>query len=114
MESDIGHPNLASHGSREEEAQEQKQKRTKSAKDSMVRKDASLVKATVSTNTPARVAGKQDMGNITASWKTTKAPLYGMIPKYLQYNIWDPSLEFTPGTADLTEAAKPLSQASFQ
>jgi hypothetical protein len=34
----------------------------------------------------------------------------GMAPKYLRYNIWDPSSDFTPCTAMWTVTAKPLSR----
>ena len=36
--------------------------------------------------------------------------VYGMRPSYLRYNLWDPSSEFTPTTAEWTETAFPLPQ----
>ena len=40
--------------------------------------------------------------------RSTKERVYGMRPKYLRYNIWDPDSEFTPDTASWTETAEPL------
>jgi len=49
------------------------------------------------------------MGKQTAT-KVINAPEHGMQPKYLRYNVWDPTSDFTPTTADWTEMATPLSR----
>ena len=83
--------------------------RTKSARTSTVPMDASSPKTNASTSTPAKAAETVDMGKRTAT-KVINAPEHGMQPKYLRYNVWDPTSDFTPTTADWTEMATPLSR----
>jgi len=71
--------------------------------------DASSPKTNASTSTPAKAAETVDMGKRTAT-KVINAPEHGMQPKYLRYNVWDPTSDFTPTTADWTEMATPLSR----
>jgi len=80
-----------------------------SATDSMVNLDASSVKTNATTSIPAKVVERQDTGSQHAP-TSSELVVFGMRPKYLQHNIWDPESEFTPTTAEWSETAIPLSR----
>ena len=79
-----------------------------SAEGLTVRTDASSHKMNVTTNTSARNAVTEDTGGHPAQQKSTSEVTYGMRPRYLRYNIWDPSSDFSPSTSDWTLTAEPL------
>jgi len=78
-------------------------------KGSMVRMGVNSPKKNVTTSTYARDVEKEGMEKPIANLRAIKEVGYGMAPKYLRYNLWDPDSDFTPSTADWTETALPLS-----
>ena len=44
----------------------------------------------------------------------TEESVYGMKPRYLHHNVWDPNSEFSCTTADWTETGQPLPQLLFE
>ena len=72
-------------------------------KGSMVRTGVNSLRRSVTINTSARDVEKEDMANPIANSKTIKEIDYGMAPKYLCYNLWDPDSDFTPSTARTRE-----------
>lgn len=79
---------------------------TRSATISTVSQGVSSPKTTVTSSTPARSAGREAMGDTNAP--KTEELAYGMRPRYLRHNVWDPDSEFSRTTADWTETARPL------
>ena len=69
---------------------------------------AGSLKTSVITNTFVRGVEKEDTGSRPALQKNTRDEAYGMSPKYLRYNVWDPESDFTRNTSDWTLTAEPL------
>lgn len=61
----------------------------------------------VDTDTSAKRAETLDMESPTVD-QPPRIKLYGMRPKYLRYNVWDPDGNLAITTAEWTETAKPL------
>ena len=88
--------------------QSQEERKEKPARGSTVRKDATSARKTATTNTSAYFVEKGAMQNQTVEMKTSEAQCLGMSPRYLRYNLWDPSTDLSPCTAKWTESALPL------
>ena len=73
----------------------------------MVKVDVASRRKSASTSIYARDVGKSGTESTHASPKNSEV-MNGMRPKYLRYNIWDPSSELTPNTSDWTLTAEPL------
>jgi hypothetical protein len=94
---------------REERDQErEKGRRRTSVNVSMDKQDVVLQRTSVITDMSAKGAEKEDTVNSPVQQRSTKESMYGMRPKYLRYNIWDPNSDFSPSTADWTLTAKAL------
>ena len=83
-------------------------RRKKTVGDSTVRMDVDSQKKNVITNIPARNVEREDTENQPALPRNIREVTDGMRPKYLRYNIWDPSSEFSPSVSDWTVTAEPL------
>jgi hypothetical protein len=95
---------------REEDKGSPEVERKRLVKGSMARTDASSMRMTASTNISVKTAERAGMGSRHVVPKGVWEPGYGLAPKYLRYNIWDPQSEFTRNTADWTETAHPLAR----
>ena len=49
-----------------------------------------------------------DMENLPVPQRSIRDTTYGMKPKYLRYNVWNPESDFSPSTSDWTLTAEPL------
>ena len=76
-----------------------------SVKGVMVKTDVNSLKKTATTNIPVWDVEKEDTGRSTAPLKAIRNVGYGMMPKYLQYNLWDLNSYFSPNTIDWTKTA---------
>ena len=68
------------------------------------------MKKNVIINTLVNNVGKEDTERQTAELTMPKDVKYGMTPKYLCHNLWDPTTDSTHCTSDWTETASPLIQ----
>lgn len=75
-------------------------------------KDVDSMRRSATTDIAASTAAKPVMARPTVEAKPIRVPNYGMIPKYLRYNHWDPSIDFSPCTSDWTLSAKALARPS--
>ena len=80
-----------------------------SVTDSMVNPDANSVKTIATTSIPAKVVERLDTESQHAPI-SSELVAFGMRPKYLRHNIWDPESELTSMTAEWSETAIPLPQ----
>ena len=78
-----------------------------SVTDSMVNPDANSAKTTATTSIPAKVVERLDTESQHAPI-SSELVAFGMRPKYLQHNIWDPESELTPTTAEWSETVSAL------
>ena len=65
-------------------------------------------KKNVTIVTPARSVGRGIMGKHPVLQRNHSEVANGLRLKYLRYNIWDPSSDFSPNTSDWTLTAEPL------
>jgi len=79
---------------------------TRPATISTVSPGVSSLKRAVSSSISARSAEREAMQG--HSVPKTEESVYGMRPRYLRHNVWDPNSEFSRTTADWTETAQPL------
>jgi hypothetical protein len=86
-----------------------KRKKTKFAEGLIPQKVVNSAKMNVSTNTTVSSVEKGVMKNQTAKLTPSKNHRIGMTPRYLHFNLWDPTIDSTCCTSDWTETAKPLS-----
>jgi hypothetical protein len=82
--------------------------RKRYAGDLMDKEDADSLRMNATISTSARDAERVDTENPLALPKNIRDEGYGMRPKYLRYNIWDPDSDFSPNTSDWTKTAAPL------
>ena len=97
---------------REEKGQTKEgHQRKTSAEDLIARMDVDIPKRNVTTSISVGSVERQGTERHPATLPTprsTSGAAYWMRPRYLRYNIWDPSLDFSPSTSDWTLTAEPL------
>ena len=90
-----------------DQEREKGQRRT-SADGSTDKPVVGLPKKTVSTSMCAADVGVEDTENHPVPQRDIRNTTYGMKPKYLRYNVWNPESDFSPSTSDWTLTAEPL------
>jgi hypothetical protein len=72
------------------------------------RQDVASQKTSATISTSVKGVEREDTVNSPVPQRRIKEMTYGMRPKYLCYNLWDPESNFSSNTADWTLTAEPL------
>jgi hypothetical protein len=83
-------------------------RKRKSAGGSTVRMNVDSQMKNAITDMSARSVEREVMGKLPAPRRNISEVTDGMRPRYLRYNIWDSSTDFSPSVSDWTLTAEPL------
>ena len=87
---------------------EKERGRKRSVEDLMGKQGVDSLRTNAITSISAKGVERVDTENPLAPQRNIRDGEYGMRPKYLRYNIWDPDSDFSPNTSDWTKTAAPL------